>query len=84
MDNRPANEDNSLHAEGYFLMDAVLNYTLGTFELGLSIENLTNATWKEAQFETESQLRNESKPISEIHFTPGTPFQARLSATVRF
>ncbi|WP_305981634.1 TonB-dependent receptor [Roseivirga thermotolerans] len=84
MDNRPANEDNSLHAEGYFLMDAVLNYTLGTFELGLSIENLTNAAWKEAQFETESQLRNESKPISEIHFTPGTPFQARLSATVRF
>ncbi len=81
---RPANEDNSLVANGYFLLDARLNYRLGAFDFGLSIENLLNQDWREAQFETESRLRNEIAPVSEIHFTPGTLFQARLSIGVRF
>ncbi len=70
---RPANENNSLKAEGYFLADAQLNYRLAKMELGLSIENLLNREWREAQFETESLLRNESVPVTEIHYTPGTP-----------
>ena len=84
LDNRPANEDYSVTAEGYFLLDAKVNYTIGNYDFGLTIENVTNTEWREAQFETESRLRNESASVSEIHFTPGTPFQARLSATVKF
>jgi outer membrane receptor protein involved in Fe transport len=71
---RPANEDYSLTAEGYFLADAVVSYTLKNLEFKLSGENLFNSKWKEAQFETESRLINELEPVSEIHFTPGTPF----------
>jgi hypothetical protein len=71
--NRPANEDNSVVAEGYFLLDAVLSYTWKRFEFSLSGENLLNRNWKEAQFNTESRLKNEPSPVSEIHFTPGTP-----------
>ncbi len=81
---RPANEDNSLVANGYFLLDVRLNYRLRAFDFGLSIENLLNQDWREAQFETESRLRNEVASVSEIHFTPGTPFQARLSVGLRF
>lgn len=81
---RAANEDNSLKAEGYFLLDARLNYSIGAFDFGLSIENLLNRDWKEAQFETESRLSNEVESVSEIHFTPGTPFQARFSIGIRF
>lgn len=81
---RPANETYSLTAEGYLLLDAVLKYSHRQFELGLSMENLLNAEWKEAQFETESRLRDEALPVSEIHFTPGSPFFARLSVAYLF
>jgi len=70
---RPANEDNTVVAKGYFLADAVLNYTRGRFEIGLAVQNLLNREWNEAQFDTESRLPNELEPVSEIHFTPGTP-----------
>lgn len=84
LDDRPANEDNSLTAEGYFLLDVALRYKVGAFDLGLTIENLLNREWREAQFETESRLAGEAMPVSEIHFTPGTPFQARISASIEF
>ncbi len=71
---RPANEDNSLNAKGYFLLDAVAGWKKGKVEFGLNAQNLLNSAWKEAQFETESRLRNEIEPVSEIHFTPSTPF----------
>lgn len=70
---RPANEDNSVVAEGYFLLDAVLKYTRKSFEVSVTAENLFNADWNEAQFDTESRLLHEVDPVSEIHFTPGTP-----------
>jgi hypothetical protein len=79
---RPANEDNSVVARGYFLTDAVLNYTGKKFEFGLTVQNVLNRAWNEAQFDTESRLNNEIEPVSEIHFTPGTPFN--LSAHVSF
>lgn len=82
MANRPANEDNSVVAKGYFVVDGAINYTTKKWEAGLSIQNLFNTKWKETQFDTESQLQNENTPISEIHFTPGTPFFARLNFTI--
>ena len=84
MDNRPANENNSVIAKGYFVADAAINYTKKKWEAGLSIQNLLNTRWKETQFDTESQLQTEAAPVSEIHFTPGTPFFARLSFTIFF
>lgn len=77
LSDRPANEDNSLIAEGYFLLDAQVQYRNKQFMVGFGIQNLLDSAWKEAQFETESRLRNESEPVSEIHFTPGTPFNFR-------
>jgi outer membrane receptor protein involved in Fe transport len=74
MGDRPANEDNSVVAKGYFVTDAVVNYIKSKFEAGIAIQNLFNVRWKETQFDTESKLQNETTPVSEIHFTPGTPF----------
>jgi len=71
---RSANEDNSLIAEGYFLLDALAGWKKSNLEFGFSAQNLLNIAWKEAQFETESRLLFEAEPVSEIHFTPGTPF----------
>lgn len=78
---RPANEDFSLVAKGYFIVDAQANYTRSRYNIGLSVVNLFNTKWKETQFATESQLRSESQPVEEIHFTAGSPFFARLSLT---
>lgn len=81
---RAANEDYSLTADGYFLLDAVASYTTGRLEFKLSGENLLNTNWKEAQFETESQLRTETMPVTEIHFTPGTPFFLKAGISYSF
>mgnify|MGYP000238778171 CR=1 FL=1 len=81
---RAANENNSLRAEGYILNDLNLKYDLGKVSFGISIENLWNTEWKEAQFETTSRLQNETKAVTEIHYTPGTPFQGLASISVKF
>ncbi|MPR32292.1 TonB-dependent receptor [Salmonirosea aquatica] len=81
MGDRPANEDNSIVAKGYFIADAQLNYTQKRYNLGLSILNIFNTEWKETQFATESRLKNETQPVEEIHFTAGSPFFARLALT---
>jgi len=84
MDNRPANEDYTVVAKGYFIVDVAVNYSTKNWEAGVSIQNMLNTKWKETQFDTESRLQNEPAPVSEIHFTPGSPFFARLNFTVFF
>ena len=84
MGDRPANEDNSVVAKGYFVWDGTVNYTSKNWELGVSVQNIFNVKWKETQFDTESRLYNETSPVSEIHFTPGTPFFSKLSFTYFF
>ncbi|MFM2358712.1 MAG: hypothetical protein RLY16_705, partial [Bacteroidota bacterium] len=84
MANRPANEDYSTIAKGYFVCDAAINYTAKKWEVGLTVQNIFDTKWKETQFDTESRLQNEAAPISEIHFTPGTPFFARCSFSIYF
>jgi hypothetical protein len=81
---RPANEDYSLNAQGYFITDLVLNYTKPKYEVGLTINNILNTKWKETQFDTETRLKGEAQPVDEICFTPGTKFAAKLSFTVFF
>jgi hypothetical protein len=84
INDRAANEDNSVRTRGYFLVDAVVSYTRRRYQLGATVENLLNVEWNQAQFDTESQLRNEAAPVSELHYTPGTPFYAKLNASVFF
>ena len=81
---RAANEDNSVIAEGYTLVDLLLSYRIQKYEFGLTIDNLFDTRWREAQFNTESRLRDESIPVSEIHFTPGTPFNLRAHIAYKF
>ncbi len=81
---RPANEDNSIIAEGYTVFDLNLGMDWERFSIGLEIQNLLDTDWNETQFATESRLQNELTPVEEIHFTPGTPFFLKGSLTYRF
>ncbi len=82
--NRPANEDNTIIAKGYFLLDGSLNYTKPKYEVGIALENIFNIDWNEAQFATESRLKDEPAAITELNFTPGIPFFIRAKFAVFF
>jgi hypothetical protein len=82
--NRPANEDNSIVAAGYFITDAFVNFTKSKYEFGISVENMTNAVWNEAQFATESRLKNEPSSVTELHYTPGAPLFAKARLSIFF
>ncbi len=82
--NRPANEDNSIVAKGYWITDASLNFQWGHFGIGIITENIFNKEWNETQFATTSRLKNEPAPVTEIHFTPGTPFNLRAMISYKF
>jgi outer membrane receptor protein involved in Fe transport len=84
IDDRPANEDYSVTAHGYFIADLVLNYRLKKFEFFASMENILNRKWNEAQFDTESRLPMEIDAVSEIHYTPGTPRFVKAGISFNF
>jgi TonB-dependent Receptor Plug Domain/CarboxypepD_reg-like domain len=84
MHNRPANEDYTLTARGYFITDLTANYTKRRFEISIAIENLFNRSWEEAQFAYTSRLKDEAFPVNEVSNTPGSPFFARLKFSIFF
>ena len=84
VDDRPANEDNSIVAKGYFVTDFNANYSSKNITLELVVENLFDTEWNETQFATESRLQNEAQSVEEIHFTPGTPFFIKGTIAYRF
>ncbi len=81
---RPANEANTVRAKGYTVFDLFGDYQIGKYKLNLVVENLFDVDWNEAQFDTESRLRNEAEPVSELHFTPGNPRNVRVGLSYLF
>jgi len=81
---RPANEDNSVQAKGYFLVDGAITYTRPAFELSLSATNLLNREWNEAQFDTETFIPGDAESVSELTFTPGDPLFFRVGVQFFF
>ncbi|MDW5291008.1 TonB-dependent receptor [Formosa sp. PL04] len=84
IDDRPANEDNSIVAEGYFVADFNVNYTWKNWTYSIIVENLFDTEWNETQFATVTRLFDELAPVDDITFTPGTPFYIRGKIAVRF
>ncbi len=85
LDDRAANEDNSVTAKGYSVFDLSASYRFSNFELSATIENLFNVSWNEAQFDTDSRLRGEplNEP-SDLHFTAGSPRSYKIGIAYRY
>ena len=81
---RPANEDGSINAEGYTVLDLNAAYRTETYRVEFAVMNVLDSEWNEAQFDTESQLRGEAAPVSELHYTPGNPLGARVGLSYYF
>jgi hypothetical protein len=81
---RPGNDDGSLTAQGYLLLDLVVGKQLGKLDLELTIANLLDTEWREAQFAEESRVAPTAELAEQIHFTPGMPLTATLKAAYAF
>ncbi|HVY49010.1 MAG TPA: TonB-dependent receptor [Minicystis sp.] len=79
---RAATPDGSLVAEGFTLFDGELGLRYRMLELGLDVENIGGATWREVSFATESRLAWEPKPVTGISYSPGWPRTAIGHASV--
>jgi outer membrane receptor for Fe3+-dicitrate len=75
---RAGNEDNSVSTRAYTVIDFNATYQIKKYRFGFQVENLLNTEWNEAQFATESRLKDELTPTEEIHFTPGTPLALKV------
>ncbi len=96
VDDRPADEERTLVARGYTLVDLLAKYRWRSLEATLALLNLPNTDWREAQFGDPSCVRGEvgSNPacpvagggegVNDINFTPGNPFGVRGGMTVYF
>lgn len=84
IDSRPADSENSVTAQGYTVFDATLAFSFSRTKVQFTGENIFNITWNEAQFDTESRLKGEALPVSELHFTPGTPFSVKMKVEYSF
>jgi hypothetical protein len=81
---RPANDDGSLDAEGYLLFDLVASHKIGRFETGLTVMNLLDSEWREAQFAEESRVTPDAMLREDVHFTPGAPLTALATLGATF
>ena len=84
MSKRPAIEDYSVTAQGYFVMDATIAYERKRWEISLTGENILNSKWNEAQFATTSQLKGEKQPVTDLCYTAGTPVALKLGFSFFF
>jgi len=69
---------------GYTLINFGAAWHWKRYTFSVTVENLLNTEWNEAQFATETRMKWESKPVDELHFTPGNPRNARLGVKVTF
>jgi len=82
---RYADEDRHQTARGYLLFDVTARYRYRWLEAFLSIENLTNTEYREAQFFFTSRLAGEpATGVPDIHYTPGNPRSVLGGLAVRF
>ncbi len=84
LNNRPANENNSVTALGHTLVNASLAYNYKQIIFTVFCENLFNAEWNEAQFATETRLKGEMKGKTDLCFTPGNTRNIQLSFCYKF
>ncbi len=81
---RPANEDDSVTAKGYTLVNFGLSWKFRNSTCFIVVENVFDVDWSEAQFDTESRLAHETESVSEIHFTPGNPLNWQAGISFQF
>jgi outer membrane receptor protein involved in Fe transport len=75
---------NTLTAPGYFIFDLMMGTApTSRVSVNLTINNLLNSAWREAQFAETSAVTPTSPVVEQMHFTPGMPLTATATLAVR-
>ena len=80
---RAADQADSVVARGYSIVELFGTWQRSRVQLIVTLDNLLNAVWNEAQFATTSRLQQEPAPVTELHFTPGTPRTVQVALGYR-
>lgn len=81
---RPGNDDGTLTAQGYLIFDVIAGKQIGSVDLNLTINNALDADWREAQFAEESRVTPASDLVEQMHYTPGMPLTATITAAYKW
>jgi hypothetical protein len=81
---RPGNDSGTLTAQGYLIFDLIVGRTFGKLDLNLTLNNLLDTDWREAQFADTSSIAPGGPAVEQMHFTPGIPLTATATAAYRF
>jgi outer membrane receptor protein involved in Fe transport len=82
---RYATEDRHQTARGYVLLDFTARYRYRMLEAFVSLENIANVDYREAQFYFTSRLQGEpAGGVNDIHYSPGAPRTLLGGLAVRF
>ncbi len=81
---RPGNDDDTLTAEGYLIFDLIAGRQIRSVDLELTINNLFDTPWREAQFAEASRVTPTADVVEQMHFTPGRPLTATLTAAYKW
>jgi hypothetical protein len=84
MSKRPADETASVYTQPYLIFDFKVNYKIKRWTFNVTVENLFNTEWNEAQFAGDYRLTPVSEPQYGLTFTPGTPFFAKAGISFTF
>ncbi len=81
---RPGNDDGTLTADGYLIFDLVTGAKVGDLDLNLTVNNVLDSEWREAQFAAESRVSPAAEIVEQMHYTPGIPLTATVTAGYTF
>jgi outer membrane receptor protein involved in Fe transport len=82
---RPGNDAGTLVAQGYLIFDLMTGYKpTKKLDLNLTINNVLDSAWREAQFAEASAVTPTSPVVEQMHFTPGIPLTATITAAYQF
>ena len=82
---RPGNETGTLTAKGYLIVDAIAGTRLGKrWDLNLTVNNALDSDWREAQFADSSRVSPTANVVEQMHFTPGVPLTATVTAAFTY
>ena len=82
---RPGNDADTLTAKGYFIFDLIAGWTpIKSLSLNATINNVLNTKWREAQFADASRVTPTADIVEQMHYTPGIPLTATVTAAYTF
>ncbi len=84
IDRRIADMATNLVADASFLLDLVVAHRVGRAEVTLTVNNLLDSVWREAQFAETSRATPMGELRDDIHFTPGMPLTALVTLAMSY